>query len=163
MLIMLDMLKIPEQRKAMLIGKDGQTKQDIEKKTNTKLVINDGVEIEGEPLEVLKAKQIVAAIGRGFSPEIALKLVNENYQLIVINLGGETGKTQKRIMSRIIGTRGKCKNIIEKYTGAYICVYGKTISVIGEWSKAEIAEKAIDMIINGRKHAYVYKYLEEST
>ena len=112
---MFDVVRIPEDRIAILIGKDGGTKRKIEKVTKTKIEVNDGVEIDGDSLEVLKAKQIVTAIGRGFSPYIALKLMDDDFQLIIISLQGETVNTQKRLMSRIIGTKGKCKNIIEKF------------------------------------------------
>jgi ribosomal RNA assembly protein len=157
---MIEAVKIPEQRKGALIGKDGEGKKYIESKTHTKIKVTDAVEIEGESLDVLKAKEVVSAIGRGFAMESAIKLIDEDCLLIVVNLGGETEKTRKRIMARIIGTGGKCKSIIERYANVDLCVYGKTVSLIGKWSDAEKAENAINMLIRGKSHGYVYKYLE---
>ena len=63
-----DFIKIPEQRKGVLIGKDGSVKKEIEKATKTVIEIEEDVSIEGEPLDVMKTKDIIKAIGRGFSP-----------------------------------------------------------------------------------------------
>ena len=45
---MLDVVRIPEGRKAALIGPQGRTKRSIEEHTRTKLTIVEGVQIEGE-------------------------------------------------------------------------------------------------------------------
>lgn len=160
---MIDVVKIPEQRKGVLIGKDGEEKKILEEKTRTKISVTDAVEIEGDSLDVLKAKEIVTAIGRGFSPDKAMKLLGDDYQLVIISLGQESDKSRERILSRIIGTRGKCKKLVERYANVDICIYGKTVSIIGKWSDAERAEKAISMLIKGKTHGYVYKYLEGSS
>ncbi|UCC91943.1 MAG: RNA-processing protein [Candidatus Aenigmatarchaeota archaeon] len=161
--IMIDTAKIPEQRKGVLIGKGGSVKEEIESKTKTKISIDDAVEIEGEPLDVMKAKEIVRAIGRGFSPEKAFRLLNEEFRLIVISLGQETGKRMRRMFSRVIGREGKCKKKIELRTKTDICIYGKTISIIGEWQDVEKAEEVIELLIEGKPHSYVYKHLGEIT
>jgi ribosomal RNA assembly protein len=158
---MIEEVKIPEIRKGVLIGPEGSVKKKIEKKTRTTITINDGVEIEGEPLDVLKTKEIVKAIGRGFAPDKALKLMSDDYRLIIISLGRETDNTIKRILSRIIGSKGKCRKNIELLTKTDICVYGKTISIIGKWDDVEKANEALELIIEGKPHAYVYKRLEE--
>jgi ribosomal RNA assembly protein len=157
---MIGAIKIPEKRKGVLIGKNGSVKKGIEGETKTSINVNDSVEIEGEALDVLKAKEIVKAIGRGFSPEKALKLLDENFQLVVINLGNETEKTVKRMLSRIIGTRGTCKSKIEILTKTDISVYGKTVSIIGNWSDVEKATEAVEMLLEGKPHSYVYRFLE---
>ncbi|NIO23095.1 MAG: RNA-processing protein [Candidatus Aenigmarchaeota archaeon] len=155
-----DFIKIPEQRKGVLIGKEGSVKKELEKLTKTKIEVNEDISIEGESLNVIKAKDIIKAIGRGFSPEKAFKLMNEECQLVVISLGSETEKTIKRLMSRVIGRNGLSKRRIEMRTGTDISIYGKTISIIGNWKDVEKAEKAVEMILEGRPHSYVYKFLE---
>jgi ribosomal RNA assembly protein len=155
-----DFIKIPEQRKGVLIGKDGSVKGDLERLTKTKIQVNGDIAIEGESLNVIRAKDVIRAIGRGFSPEKAFKLLDEQYQLVVISLGNETVKTIKRLMSRIIGRRGLCKRKIETRTKTHISIYGKTISIIGNWKNVESAEKAIEMVLEGKPHSCVYKYLE---
>lgn len=159
---MIDAIKIPEQRKGVLIGKDGMIKEEIEGKTRTTLSIGDEVEIEGEALDVMKAKEIVRAIGRGFAPEKALKLLDDDFRLVVISLGDETDKKMKRMLSRIIGSRGKCKRRIEVRSKTDICVYGKTVSIIGNWKDVDKAAEVIDLLIQGKPHSYAYKRLEET-
>jgi ribosomal RNA assembly protein len=158
---MIEEIKIPEQRKGVLIGKNGSVKKEIEKKTRTTLTIDEGIEIEGEALDALKAKEIIHAIGRGFAPDKAMKLLNDEYRLVVISIGQENENAMKRIFSRIIGSGGKCRRTIETLTKTDISVYGKTISIIGKWEAAERASEAVELIVAGKTHAYVYKCIEE--
>lgn len=160
---MIDEIKIPEQRKGILIGKKGSVKTEIGKKTGTVISIDDGIEIEGEALDVLKAKEIIKAIGRGFSPEKAFKLLDDEFRLITISLGQETDKRMRRMFSRIIGRNGRCKRKVEMRTNTDICIYGKTVSIIGDWRDVEKASEVIDLLLRGKPHSYVYKRLEEMT
>ncbi len=160
---MIDEIKIPEQRKGVLIGEKGLVKTEIGKKTNTVISIDDGIEIEGEALDVLKAKEIIKAIGRGFSPEKAFKLLDDEFRLIIINLEQETDKRMRRMFSRIIGRNGRCKRKVEMRTNTDICIYGKTVSIIGDWRNVEKASEVIDLLLRGKPHSYVYKRLEEMT
>ncbi len=156
----MDIVNIPERRKGVLIGKDGKVKRGIEKATGTTIEINSGVEIEGNSLGVLKARDIVKAIGRGFSPEKAMLLLKEENRLIIISMEGKSRKTIKRLFARVIGTNGRTKRIIERNTHTCLSVFGKTVSVIGKWDSAERAEEAVEMLLQGKTHTYVYKFLE---
>ncbi len=158
---MMDFVKIPEQRKGVLIGKNGSVKAELERATKTKIEVNEDIVIEGEPLNVMKAKDIVRAIGRGFPPEKAFKLLNDEFRLVIINLGQESEKKMRRIFSRIIGSEGKCRRRIEMLTNTDICVYGKTVSIIGHWENVEKASEVIELLIEGKPHSYVYRRLEE--
>ena len=65
-------VRIPEDRVAVLIGENGETKEEIEKMTDCDLTIKDNlVQIEGDPLEEMDAQNIVKAVGRGFNPDKA--------------------------------------------------------------------------------------------
>ncbi|MEM3522374.1 MAG: KH domain-containing protein, partial [Candidatus Bathyarchaeia archaeon] len=117
---------------------------------------------ESNPLAFLRAKEIIMAIGRGFSPEKAFSLFNENTILEVIDLRDALGKSDKdiaRIKSRVIGEGGKTRKIIEESTGTNICVYGHTIALLGEFEGLSIAREAIEMLIRGKQHSTVYKFL----
>lgn len=151
---------VPKEREAVLIGRSGKTKKGIEKATNTKISVSDDVCIDGDAIDVLTATEIVKAIGRGFSPENALELKDEETCLIIIQLPKDE-KILKRIRSRLIGTRGKVRRNIETYTGVKMSVYGKTVSVIGSHEGAELASAAIEKIIKGLQHKSVYAFLEE--
>ncbi len=160
---MLAVVRIPEDRKAVLIGRHGSTKRKIEKIAEVRIsVIENEVEVEGDDINVLSAREIVKAIGRGFSPKVALKLIDENYQLLVINIKEYTTRQIRPVLARVIGTRGKTKRIIEEYTRTKISIYGKTVSIIGMPHDVQTAGEAVEMLINGAMHRTVYRFLEES-
>ncbi len=153
------LVNIPEQRKAVLIGKEGGTKRKIESLSGTKIFVGDEIQIEGDAENLIKTSEIIKAIGRGFPPETALKLGDERFCLDVINIKGSPN-TIKRLLSRVIGTDGKAKQNIQNLTGASIAVYGKTVSIIGDYKQMENARVAVEMLLAGRKHTTVWRYLE---
>ncbi len=155
---MLELTNIPEERKAVLIGREGRAKREIENKTGTKITVRDDIEIRGEPLNIMKAREIIRAIGRGFSPGHALRLLDEDFRLSVIPVKGSP-KRMKRLLSRVIGRRGLARERIEELTGCCISVYGKTISIIGTWEETEKARKAVEEILEGKQHPHVYRNL----
>lgn len=158
-------LKIPEERVAVLIGTGGAVKRDIEAKTKTKLTIEDGnVTIEGEGVGLMTARDVVQAIGRGFSPEIAFILFREEYVLEVIPLMDILGseKEMARKKGRIIGSRGKTRNFIEGITRTSISVYGKSVGIIGKYDDVQTAKEAAVMLLQGARHSAVYRFLERS-
>ena len=76
------MLNIPKERVGVLVGPQGSVKKRIEEALGVKLTIDSGsgaVKIElakrpeegGDPVALFKARDVVQAIGRGFSPERA--------------------------------------------------------------------------------------------
>ena len=161
-------LKIPKERIAVLIGTKAETKREIEKKTNTELEISseDGsVLIKGEDsLNVYLTKFIIQAIARGFNPELALTLLDEDYCLEIINIKDYCGNSKKkltRLKSRLIGTEGNARKNIEKMTNTNICVYGKTVSILGELNKVLIAKEAVICLLKGAPHGNAYKYIEK--
>ena len=90
-------VRIPAERVAVLIGEDGCTKRAIAKRTKCKLSISEGeVSIEGDPVDEWSARDIVHAIGRGFSPEKAFFLLAEGAVLDVIELGDLTPNSRER-------------------------------------------------------------------
>ena len=131
-------LKIPKDRLAVLIGKDGITKDTIEGETKTKINVDSkegDVFIKGEDaLSLYAAREIVLAIGRGFNPEIAMMLLKQDYvfeKIDVTEFAGKSKEALQRLKGRVIGKEGKSRALIEDLTECYISVYGKTISIIG--------------------------------
>ena len=161
-------LKIPKSRIGVVIGKNGTVKSEIESFTGVSIQINseDGsVHILAtsettDPTSVLKARDIVQAIGKGFSAEKAFNLLDDNIFLETIELGG-TKNTIKRIKSRIIGEKGKARKMIEASTEVLISIFGNQVSIIGELSEIRYAREAIMQLIHGSKHSTVYRYLEQ--
>ena len=167
-------LKIPRERVGVVIGKNGITKDEIENLTKTKIIIDSEAgtvaisptEETEDPLSVWKARYIVKAIGRGFNPEIAVKLMGDETILEIINLPDYVGKNKKAVLrqkARIIGKEGRTKDIITDMTGVDISIYGKTVSIIGDMEQIHIAKEAVEMILSGVRHKTVYAFLEKKT
>ena len=163
-------LRIPNERIGVLIGKSGNVKSKIEQLCYVTLDI-DGetgevfIKSNGdvENIQPFKAMEIVTAIGRGFSPENAMSLLSGENTLHVIDLREFAGKSNaniERIKGRIIGEGGKARKNMENLTGTHISVYGKTVSIIGDTSKLRLVVDAITSISNGSIHGAVYNKLE---
>lgn len=164
-------VRIPKNRIGVLIGPNATVKNLIEKNLDIELDIDSesgGVTIRlaqhaADPSTLFKAKEAVLAIGRGFSPEKARRLVtDEESILVVIDLRDYVGKSEsdiKRLSGRIIGKEGRTRRLIEELTDTSVSVFGHTISVIGSIEEAEIARQAIEMFIRGRLHSSVYRFL----
>jgi ribosomal RNA assembly protein len=164
-------VKIPKSRIGALIGRNASTKELIERKLGVQLEVDSesgdiGVSLAAEttdPSMIFRAKEIILSIGRGFSPEKAGRLLNdEESMLIIVDLRDFVGKSEsdiKRLSGRIIGKEGKTRRLIEELTDTYVSVYGHTISIIGSIEEADIAKQAVEMFIRGRLHASVYRFL----
>lgn len=160
-------LKVPKKRIAVIIGKKAETKKKIENKTHTKLKIDSkegDIIITGEDsLNVYITKNIILAIGRGFNPDVALTLLNENNILEVIDMIDYTGKSKKkqiRVKSRLIGTKGKAKHNIERLTNTKISIYGKTVCIIGGIEDVNIAREGVESLLKGAPHGNAYRIIE---
>ena len=160
-------LKMPKARVAVLIGKEGSVKKKIEEETKTKLNIDSqegDVFVSGEDaLGLYSAREVIKAVGRGFNPDIALSLLKQDNIFEVISLIDYIGKSKEgllRLRGRVIGKEGKSRRVIEDLTDCNICVYGKTVGIIGLAEKVGIAKQAIESLLKGSAHANVYKFLE---
>jgi ribosomal RNA assembly protein len=161
--------RIPEDRIGVLIGPGGRTKRDIRARTATQIDIDaeEGeVRISGpdsDPIRVMKARDIVLAIGRGFSPERAMRLLKDNAYLGVLDIKFTTGKREKaalrRIRARAIGTRGRARSRIEELSGCSMSVYGSTVALIGEEDQLDRATHAVELLLKGSEHATVFHFL----
>lgn len=116
------------------------------------------------PTNFLKAISIVKAISYGFTPEIALRLLNDKHRLEVIDLHSIVKKQEdlKRIKGRIIGERGRVKKNIERIAGCNIVVSNDTVAVIGDIEKITRVKEAIEKIIRGSRYKSVYNYLRKT-
>lgn len=165
-------IKIPAERIGVLIGREGKLKDEIEKKTGAKIEIDSetgDVTIDDknikEPIYALKTVDFVKAIGRGFSPHRAYRLLdNEDIYFEAIDIRDFVGRRKghvRRMRSRLIGTRGKARRTIEELSGADISVYGNTVSIIGDYFQLELARTAVTMLLRGSEHSTVYRFLEK--
>ena len=162
----MEVLRIPQERIGVLVGVKGSTKKDIEKRAGVKLRIGEDGEVEitsSDPYKEYVAKEVVKAIGRGFAPDIALRLLDEEQYLKIIDLKDmlATEKAIQRQKGRIIGEKGKTKRLIEECSGAKVNVYGSTVSLIGSIEEVNLAAEAIMRLLEGKPHSVVYKFLEK--
>ncbi len=161
--------RIPEDRVGVVIGPGGRTRRDIANRTRATVTVDaeEGeVQIESpdtDPGAAMRARDIVVAIARGFSPERAYRLLKENTFLGVVDIKFTTGHREKsalrRIRSRVIGTRGRARSRIEELSGCSVSVYGSTVALIGEEDQLERATRAIEMLLKGSEHSTVFHLL----
>lgn len=160
-------LKIPKLRLAVLIGEKGKIKRMLEKKTSSKIIVDSDegdVFIQGnDSVGLYSCREVINAIGRGFNPEIAVTLLGEDniFELLDLKEFTKTKKSLVRMKGRIIGQEGKCRRLIEELSETNMCIYGKTVGVIGSPENVATARKAIEMLLRGSPHSTVYKWLEK--
>jgi ribosomal RNA assembly protein len=156
---------LTEERAKMLRNKKEWIEK-IEKLSNCKISLEDQeVTIEGnDPITILRVKEVFIALNRGFDLNAALYLLDESYFLDIIDIKdyGRSRERQIQLKGRVIGKEGSIKKMIEEKTGTKICVHGKTISIIGKWENLQVARKAIEMLLEGKMHSSVQRFLERS-
>jgi ribosomal RNA assembly protein len=115
-----------------------------------------------DPLKALQLLDVIKAIGRGFSPERAMRLFQDDEYFEVIDLKefGSKSNQMARIRGRIIGHDGKTRGLIEDLAGVSMSIYGNTVAIIGSSAGLPVAKHAIEMLLNGSEHSTVYRYLE---
>ena len=161
---------IPQDRVGVLVGEEGKVKGTIERIFKVTLNVDSEsgiVEIisapqDGDAASLLQVRDVVNAIGRGFSPERAFKLKEEDMIFDVVDLREIFGKSESdiaRIKGRVIGRQGKTRSMLEELTKTNVSIYGHTISIIGDFESASTAREAIMMLIEGKQHSTVYKLL----
>ena len=165
---MQEYLKVPKERIAVLIGKNGETRKEIEKTTKTKIEIDSktgDIDVDGEDaITFYISLNIIKAIARGFSPEHAFLLKEEDYSLEIIELKEILGKNEKLLQQkkgRVIGKNGKTRKQIEEQTDTLISVYGKTIGIIGKEKGIKKAKTTIKMLLEGASHSSAESFLSK--
>jgi ribosomal RNA assembly protein len=158
---MIEVVLVPKDR--INVVKDEKIVKKLERSIKIKLSFEENsVTIDGEGLDLFQAKNIVKAIGRGFSPEKAFRLLDEEENLEIIELTEFNDKKLKIMKARLIGTNGKTWKMIENFSGCSVSVYGKTASLIGKYEQMDIAREAVKMILRGSKHSKVYGFLHQA-
>ncbi|MFQ5986388.1 MAG: KH domain-containing protein [Thermoplasmata archaeon] len=161
--------RIPMDRLGVLIGPEGRTKKALEETTGVRLEVDSKTgevtidESKSEdPSLGLRVKEVVTAIARGFSEARALRLLEDDTYLRLYSVKDYADKRPRRLQlkGRVIGAHGRTRSLIEELTGAYVSVYGLTVSLIGRTFPLEVACRAVEMLLRGSEHAAVYRYLE---
>jgi ribosomal RNA assembly protein len=164
-------VKIPKERIAVLIGKSGKVKHQIEERCGVKIEIDseggDTMIIgnsSADRLEAFRAVEVITAISRGFSPQRAYLLFEDEelifQQIDLHDYAGKSPNALERIKGRIIGEGGKARRMIEELSGSYVSVYGHTVSLIGNFREIKLTTEAITMLAKGSMHKTVYNMLQ---
>ena len=161
-------VKIPQDRIGVLIGEGGETMRKIEEAADVRLDIDSesgsvGVRTVGDPLQGMRGPEVVQAIGRGFSPETALTLLDDDmmqFHLIDLDAATRNDRDLKRKKGRLIGENGRTRELMEDLTGASVMIYGSTMGIIGQPEPVDAVRRAATMLIDGAPHGTVYGFLE---
>ena len=168
------LIKVPDDRIGVLIGKNGRVKREIEDKCKVQIEIDsqngDAVISSASAtlseMQPFKAIEIISAISRGFSPQRAYRLLDdEELMLQIIDLKDYTGKSANamdRMKGRIIGQSGKSRKTIEELSGVYMSVSGHSVALIGKYEEVRLANDAVTMILKGSTHKTVYTMLQDA-
>jgi ribosomal RNA assembly protein len=161
-------VKVPQDRIGVLIGEGGETMREIEREAEVRLDIdseNGSVAIEqtGDPVTGIVATDIVRAIGRGFAPDSALSLLDDEmrmFDLIDIEEVARNKNDLQRHKGRLIGENGRTRELMEELTGAEVVIYGSTLGIIGQPEEVQAVRRAVEMLLDGAPHGAVYSFLE---
>ena len=164
-------VRIPVERVGAVIGKEGGTKRFLEREMGVKLRVDSReglVTLKSESAlktDPFSATRVIEAIGRGFSPQRARRLLDEGTALEVIDLRDYAGRSVislERIRGRVIGEKGKSRRVIEELTACNLSVYGRTVAIIGEASEVQLASEAVRSLATGSQHKTVYNSLQKA-
>ena len=161
-------VKIPQDRIGALIGEGGETLRRIEQAAEVRLDVDsqDGsvaIERTGDPVRGMQAPEIVRAIGRGFDPDAALSLLDDDmrmFETVDIERAARNDNDLRRKKGRLIGENGRTRELMEELTGANVVIYGSTFGVIGQPNEVDVARSAAEMLLDGAPHGSVYSFLE---
>ncbi len=157
-------VSIPEEQVGNLVGRDGRTLRTIEKCAGVHVEsLGDGtVRVSGDSIAVMKAADVVEALGMGFRPGDALELFQEDCQLLVMELSECVPESQmERVQGRIIGRRGKVKKHLEDTLGVHMQVTDQRVAAIGVPSRLQVLREVLEHILGGATHASAYKHMDK--
>ena len=165
-------IKIPHDRIAVLIGKKGETKEELETSLNCRIEVDskegDVQLVADESIDLMVAKDVVKAVARGFNPDIAKQLISDEFFLELVNLNdyNKHKNHHQRLKGRVIAREGRSRNLIEEYIittlfevsiPGYVPVkgvphqaqYGKTLMAVGDMRNCEVPVHNADFPITG--------------
>ena len=163
-------VRIPLERVGAVIGKEGATKRYLEGEMGVTLGVDSReglVTVKSDSAlktDPFSATRVIEAIGRGFSPQKARRLLDEGTALEVIDLRdyARSDNSLERIRGRVIGVRGKSRRVIEELTSCHLSVYGRTVAIIGEADEVQLASEAVKSLATGSQHKTVYNTLQKA-
>jgi len=160
---------IPHKRVAVLIGKGGADKKNIEELSQAKLDIDSGsgevtlIRNEADAFTFYRLEKVVKAVGRGFSPEHAKLLLESEYSLDIINItdfGINSSRAKETKRGRVIGAKGAVRKFIEDALDCFVSVEGKTVAIVGKLPEILWAKDAVISLLEGSTIPAVRKQIQ---
>ena len=118
----MDYVKIPLSRIGVIIGPKGETKKRIEELSGCEIDIDSEegiIEIksknEKDPLKSLQLISTAKAIGRGFTPDKAIQLLEMDYYLEIVDIRDYVGRSKKRLAT----IRGRLITLASAFLGIF--------------------------------------------
>jgi len=156
-----------------LFFQDKETKKIQKLKKQLGKALEISIEISNKEVRIKSRKEdsfseyisskIIEAIALGFDLDAALQLKDQNFILRKINIKDHVKESRVKVVTaRIIGTKGKTKELIEKLSDCDIIIHDHTIAVIGTINNIEVASRAILSLMRGSPQSKVYSFLERS-
>ena len=110
----------------------------------------------------MRAKDVVTAIAHGFSPDVALRLLDDEMLVLeVIDLSSMLPENaMRRIKGRIIGKEGRMRKQIEDVLNVNISIHDKFVAILGEVENVAAAREAVMLLVDGAQHSTVIKFME---
>ncbi len=157
-----DQITITVKRAKDLLGQKKFLAKIAELGVEIKLADNNVNLTSENAINISLVKNAIMAFNRGFDPKTSLLLLDDNYDLSIMNIGdyANSQKRQIELMGRVIGSRGMIKKRLSMATSCYIKISGKTISIIGAYENIELAVSAVEMLLNGAKHDSVFLLID---
>jgi ribosomal RNA assembly protein len=163
-------LKVPLDRVGVIIGTRGSTLRSLKERAGADIEVDsDTGEVvlheEGakDPYIAYRMRDVLRALGRGFSPEHSLLLLQDEMYYEEFDIRDFSGKSRKRgeqVRSRLIGTDGRTRKLVEELTDCLVSIKGNTVAIIGDIEGVKVASKAIELLLSGSEHSTVYSYME---
>ncbi len=140
-----------------------KNKKKLEKLLKIK-INNNGKEVtfEGSPEDEYEATKVLDALEMGFSFSDAVSIKERELEFDVMNIKefARRGNIEK-IRGRLIGKNGSVLRALSELTKCSFEMKGNEVGIIGDPENIKPAIDAIIQIVQGSKHANVYKGLEK--
>jgi ribosomal RNA assembly protein len=163
-------LKVPLDRVGVIIGTRGSTLRLLKERSGAEVEVDSEtgevvLHEEGakDPYLAYRMRDVLRAMGRGFSPEHSLRLLEDEMYYEEFDIRDFSGKSKKRgeqVRSRLIGTDGRTRKLVEELTDCLVSIKGNTVAIIGDIEGVKVASKAIELLLSGSEHSTVYTYME---
>lgn len=160
-------MQIDPQRIAVVIGKNGSVKKELEKKFETRIDIDSKTGnvklVAQDSLNIFVLRNIIKAIGQGHNPLSAFLLEDDFYVIDEVDIKDFVSKDKiRKYKGRVIGQKGSVRRAVQEITSCDMVINETVVSFIGTFENCQVLREALEMLLKGCSHAKFYGYLERN-